>query len=344
MAKTDNLIDSPESRLSGMLSYNLTQMIYVAVRLGIPDLLTDGPKSIGALAAAVDADPSALYRLLRALASVGIFAEDSRGSFALTPVAELLRSDVPGSFRPFVLSYGESWWWEAWGSLLHSVQTGETAFDHVHGRSLFEYLDQNAQAAKVFNANMTSMTTAEAQHIVATYDFSGTRLLVDVGGGHGALTTAILKTHPNIRAVLFDLPSLVAGARMWLDSAGIGDRCEVIGGDFFESIPQDGDTYLLKDVLHNWEDDHAVAILKKCHAFMPHSAKLLVIERIIPPGNTPSPGKLIDISMLVMTGGRERTEPEYRALLQMAAFSVEDILPSDAGINIVVAMPLLDDS
>ncbi len=343
MAKTNKPIDSPEARLSAMLSYNLTQMIYVAVRLGIPDLLIDGPKSVDALAAAVDAYPNALYRLLRALASVGIFAEDRPRSFALTPLAELLRSDVPGSFRPFVLSYGESWWWDAWGSLLYSVQTGETAFDHVHGQSLFEYLDQNAQASKVFNANMTSMTTGEAQYIVAAYDFSGTRVLVDVGGGHGALTTAILKIHPNIRAVLFDLPSLAAEARTLLDTAGIGDRCEVIGGDFFEAIPKDGDTYLLKDVLHNWEDDQATAILKKCHAFMPRSAKLLVIERIIPPGDTPSPGKLIDISMLVMTGGRERTEPEYRALLETAAFRVQAILPSEAGTSIIVAVPLQED-
>jgi hypothetical protein len=340
MDKTNKLFDSPEARLSAMLSYNLTQMIYVAARLGIPDLLIDGPKTVDALAVAVDAHPSALYRLLRALAGVGIFAEDRLSNFALTPLAELLRSDVTGSFRPFVLSYGESWWWNAWGSLLHSIQTGETAFNYVHGRSLFEYLDQDAQAAKVFNANMTSMTTGEAQYIVAAYDFSGTRVLVDVGGGHGALTAAILKTYANIRAVLFDLPSLVAGARTWLDTRGIEDRCEVIGGNFFESIPQDGDTYLLKDVLHNWEDDQAVAILKKCHAFMPPSAKLLVIERIIPPGNTPSPGKLIDISMLVMTGGRERTEPEYRALLQMAAFRVQDILPSESGISIIVALPL----
>ncbi len=340
MSATNKPTDSPEARLSSMLSYNLTQMIYVAVRLGVADVLFHGPKSAEALAVAVDAHPSSLHRLLRALASLGIFAEDSQGRFELTPLANLLRSDVPGSFRPFVLSYGEPWWWNAWGSLLHSVRTGETAFDHVHGRELFEYLGQHAQAARVFNANMTSMTTGEAQHVVTAYDFSGTRVLVDVGGGYGALAIAILMIHPKIRVVLFDSPAVAAGARAWIESAGVADRCEVIGGSFFEAIPKGGDTYLLKDVLHDWDDDRAIAVLQKCHESMSSSARLLVIERIIPPGNTPSVGKLIDISMLVMTGGRERTEPEYRALLQAGAFRVENVLPSDAEINIIEAVPV----
>ncbi len=331
---------SPVDRLSQMLAYNLTQMIYVAVKLRIPDILAGGPKSAAEIAVSAGAHPPSLYRLLRALASVGVFQEDRQSRFGLTPLSTLLRSDVPDSLRPFALSYGEPWWWNAWGSLLHSVQTGETAFNYVHGKGLFEYFNQNPGAARIFNANMTSMTDREAQSVVTAFDFSATRVLVDIGGGHGALAAAILQAYPQVHAKIFDLPSVIEGTPIYLDSVGLSARCELIGGNFFESIPAGGDTYTLKDIVHDWDDDRAVAILRNCRAAMSGSAILLIIERLIPPRNEPSIAKLIDINMLVFSGGRERTEAEYRTLLEAAGFKIKNILPADFGINIIEASPV----
>ncbi len=331
---------SPVDRLNQMLAYNLTQMLFVVVKLRIPDILAGGPKSAAEIARSVGAHPPSLYRLLRALASLGVFLEDHESRFGLTPLSSLLRSDVPDSFRPFALSYGEPWWWNAWGSLLHSVQTGETAFNFVHGKGLFEYFNQNPDAARIFNANMTSMTDREAQSVVTAFDFSSTRVLVDVGGGHGALVSAILQAYPQVHAKVFDLPSVIEGTRAHLDSVGLTARCELIGGNFFESIPVGGDTYTLKDIVHDWDDEQAVAILRNCRAAMSSSARLLIIERLIPPGNEPSSAKLIDISMLVFSGGRERTEAEYRTLLEAGGFTIKNIHPTDFEINIIEAYPV----
>ncbi len=332
--------ETAATRLNQLLTYQWTQMIHVVVKLGIPDLLVDGPRNADELAATVGAHPRSLYRLLRALASRGIFIEDAAGRFGLTPLSELLRSDVPGSFRPFALSYGEQWWWNAWGSLLQSVRTGETAFNLVHGMGLFEYLDRFPEAARIFYDNMTSMTASEAQAAVNSYDFSGTHLLVDVGSGHGALTSAILLAYPGIHAIAFDLPAVIEGAQAHFQTAGLADRCEVRAGSFFDSIPPGGDTYTLKDILHDWDDEQALAILRNCHSGMGHSARLLVIERVIPPGNEPMIGKLIDINMLVLSGGRERTQAEYRVLLEAAGFNLLGIFPTQADISILEAVPL----
>jgi len=288
----------------------------------------------------VEAHSSSLYRVLRALASQGVFSEESEGQFAQTPLSELLRSDVPGSLRPFALSYGEPWWWRAWGNLLHSVQTGETAFDSVHGLSLFEYLNQTPGAASIFNANMTAMTAKEAQAVITAYDFSHIRTLVDVGGGHGELVSAILQAYPQVHAVVFDQPSVVEGTRLRLEAAGLDERCEITGGSFFESIPKGGNIYTLKDILHDWDDEKAIAILRNCHRSMSISAKLLLIERIIPPGNDPIIGKLIDITMLVLTGGRERTEAQYNALLEAAGFYVINTFSSNMDTSIIEARPV----
>ncbi len=338
MNETNIPNSSAANRLSQMLTYNLTQLIYVVVKLGIPDRLVEGPQTADELARTVGAHPRSLYRVLRALASLGVFAEDGQGRFELTALADLL-CDVPGSLRPFALSYGEPWWWNTWGNLLHSVQTGETAFDQLHGQGLFEYLGHHPDAAQVFNANMTSMTTPEARAVLAAYDFSSSRVVVDIGGGHGALVSAILNAHPHLRAVVLDLPAVIEGTRTRLESAGLADRSELIGGSFFEVIPAGGDTYTLKDILHDWDDSQATLILRQCRAAMRADAKLLVIERIIPPGNDPAVGKLIDIDMMVLTGGQERTEAEYRALLEGAGFRPQRVVSTDAEISIIEAVP-----
>jgi hypothetical protein len=318
--------------------YRATQMVYVAAKLGIADLLVAGPRNVQELALATGAHAPSLYRLLRTLSSLGVFAEDASERFTLTPLAELIRSDTRDSLRPFVLSYGEPWWWKSWGNLLHSVQTGETAFDYLHGMGFFEFLEQDPEAAKIFNANMTAMTGPEAQGIVAAYDFAGIETLVDIGGGHGELLTNILRAHPGMRGVLFDQPGVIEGARDHLEQL-IAGRCELVAGSFFESIPDTGDAYILKDIIHDWDDERALHILRNCHSAMAGRARLLLIERVIPPGNEVAVGKMVDINMLVLTGGSERTEEEYRRLLEAAGFELIRIVPTRSGTSVIESLP-----
>jgi hypothetical protein len=257
----------------------------VAAKLGVADLLRAGPKSSPELAAAVNVNPQALYRVLRALASLGIFAETDPGSFALTPLAEPLRSDVPGSLLASAVLYGEGWWWQACGELLHSIRTGQPAFDHVHGKPLFGYLNSASDAAAVFNDHQTNMTRQDAAAVVAAYDFTGCARVVDIGGGHGALAAAILRACPRTTVLLFDQPGVVVGAPQRLRAEGVMDRWTCVAGDFFDSVPPGGDAYVLKDIVHDWDDGQAIAILRNCRVAMTPApavpARLLVVEKVI---------------------------------------------------------------
>ena len=336
---------SPPAALLGQLLRGslVTQLIHVAAKLGIADLLRGGPRSAAELGAAVGADAGGLYRALRALASVGVFAETEHGRFALTPMAEPLRSDVPGSLRGSAILYGERWWWQACGELMHSVRTGAPAFDHVHGKALFAYLDERGDASTIFNQHQTNMTQQDAAAVTEAHDFAGCPTVVDVGGGHGALAIAILKASPWTRVVLFDQPAVVSGARQRLDAAGVADRATCVGGDFFETVPEGGDAYVLKDVVHDWDDERATAILGNCRRAMtrrPAAApRLLLIEKVILPGNAPFAGKLTDITMLLIAGGRERAEDEYRVLLAGAGFAVTRIVPTRSPASVIEATP-----
>src|SRR5262245_28216159 len=265
-----------------IMGFRTTQMIHVAAKLKLADHLAAGPRSPLELAASVGAEPLALYRLLRALASLGIFAGDAGGAFALTPQAELLRSDVQGSLRDVALLYGEDWLWQAYGGLLHSVRTGDPAFVKAHGQPLYGYLHEHPRAAVQFNAAMSAFSVQEALAILEACDFSAARSVVDIGGGHGALLAALLRAHPTLSGTLFDLPSVVAGAAHLLNEAGIADRARRIAGDFFDEAPSGGDLYLMKSVLHNWDDVDARRILSTCRAAMNAGARLLVIERVVP--------------------------------------------------------------
>lgn len=312
----------------------VTQSIYVAARLGIADLLSDGPKTADELAQATHANGFMLYRVLRALAGLGIFAEDDEKRFALTPLAEPLQSG-PNSFRAMAIHLAENASWKAWGSLLESVKTGETAFTIANDKEVFPYYAEHNESFEPFNEAMTNLSEAVIKAVVPAYDFSSIRKLVDVGGGHGSLLAAILKANPETRGVLFDLPTVVEAAKERLASEGVSDRAEVVGGDFFESVPAGGDAYLMKLIIHDWDEERAVRILKNCHSAMEDGGRLLLVETVVPEGNEPSFAKMMDLQMLVMTGGRERTEAEYRDLFAAGGFKLTRVIPTESPMSIV---------
>jgi hypothetical protein len=317
-------------------SYWVSQAIYVAARLGIADLLADRPMTPDELAAATETHPLALSRLLRALASVGIFAEGENAEFSLTPLAAPLQKGK-GSMRAMVLHMGEKPSWQAWGELLHSVRTGETAFIQANGSEVFPYYAEHPESKEPFDEAMTEFSDSVSEAVLQAYDFSRFNKIVDVGGGHAGLLTSILKASPNSQGVVFDLPSTVGGARERIAAEGLKDRCEVIGGDFFQEVPAGGNAYIMKFIIHDWDDERASVILKNIHRAMPQGAKLLLVETVVPSGNDPSFSKLIDLQMLVMTGGRERTEAEYAALFASTGFRLNQIVPTESMMSVIEA-------
>jgi len=306
----------------------------VAAKLGVADLLKDGPESYSELAAATQTDPRSLYRLLRLLASVGVFAETSDGQFGLTPMAECLKSDGPYSMRAWATMMGEDWHWRMWGELLYSVRTGKPAFDHVHGARPFEYFPRNPEAARLFDEAMTSLSVPEVGAILGAYDFSKYRKIVDVAGGNGSLIIPLLKMNPETTAVLFDLPHVIERAKGRIEVEGLTERCQLVGGDFFKAAPAGGDLYILKHIIHDFDDEGALNILRNCRGVMSENARLLVIEMVIPPGNEPSFGKLVDLEMLLI-GGAGRTETEYQNLLAEAGFKVTMVAPTNSPVSVI---------
>jgi hypothetical protein len=315
-------------------AYRLSQAVYVATRLGIPDLLADGPRETDALAQATASHTPTLYRILRALAGAGVLEEVAPRRFALTAVGAGLRADVPGSLRPAVLWMLDERSWRPWGHLLHTVRTGETAFRHVHGTGLFDYLAEHPEVSATFDAAMTGLTAAQAPAIAGAYDFSGMSRVVDVGGGGGRLMAAILQRYPMLRGVLVDLPHVVAGARRLLEAQGVADRCELVGGSFFESVPGGGNAYILRDIVHDWEDDQAVTILANCRTAMLEGARVLLVERYLPPEHREALSVLLaDLQMLVNVGGRERTTDEYATLLARSGLRLARTIALGPGIQ-----------
>jgi hypothetical protein len=322
-----------------IMGFRVTQLIYVAAKLGLADRLEHGPQTPQQLARTVGAEPRALYRLLRALASLGLFAETAEGAFELTPLAHLLQSNVAGSLRSLALLYGQEWLWQAYGGMLYSVQTGRPAFERAHGQPLYDYLHQHPDAAALFNEAMSAYSAQEAAAILAAYDFSGVSRVVDVGGGHGALLAALLQNHPHLSGIVFDLAPVVAGAQRLLADAGLAARATCLAGNFFDALPGGGDVYVLKSVLHNWDDAAALRILRTCRQAMARHARLLVVERVIPPGNTPAEAKLFDINMMVVVGGQERTECEYESLFQAAGFRLTRIIRTGSPLSLIEGAP-----
>ena len=329
----------PQKAILQMASgYWVSQALYVAAKLGIADLLKSGSKCCDELATATQVNAGALYRLMRGLASLGVFAEEEPGYFSLTPLAACLQTDVPGSMRAIVSMVGGEYY-QSWGNFLYSIQTGQSAFEDLYGMPLFQYFAQNPESEKRYDEAQKSGSSAAGAEILKRYDFSGISKLVDVGGGNGSLLTSILIANPTMQGVLFEQPSVIAGAKDLIGAEGVSERCELVAGDFFESVPSSGDAYILRYILHNYDDERAIAILKNCHRAMVENGKILVIEQVIPPGNEPFIGKLLDLHMLVLfPGGCERTEAEYRALFEASGFKLTKIFPTGANVSVLEAI------
>lgn len=325
----------PQVALRQMLNGNkVTQMLYVAAKLGIADQLEHGPRTAEELAAASSAHADALYRVLRTLASIGIFEEIEPRRFALTPLAEPLRAAHPHSVRALALFQGEDPY-RAWADLLYTVTTGVPAFDHIFGASHFDYLAQHPEANAAFNRSMSENSRRVAAAVVAAYDFGGAGTVVDVGGGHGKLLSTILQAHLALRGILFDLPHVVAGAQAEQEAAGVADRCAIVGGDFFAAVPTGGNCYTLRHILHDWDDERSIAILRSCAQALPPQGKVLVIEAIVASGNEGPQTKFLDLQMMVMNGGRERTAQEFEALFTAAGLRLTRIIRTASDANII---------
>jgi hypothetical protein len=317
--------------------YWASQVAYVAAKLGIADLLAEGPKSCDELVRLTGADHSAMARLLRALVSMGVLDQE-RDRFQLNQMGMPLCSGVPGSLRSMLLTLGEEHY-HAWGRFLHSIQSGEPAFDRAYDAPLFQYLQSNRAAGETFDDAMNDFTRQAALACLLAYDFSGIQRIVDVGGGRGALIATLLRRYPMMTGVLFDFADVIKGARQDFIALGIEDRYRIIAGDFFESIPEGADAYLIKNVLHDWDDASAVKILQNCRRAMNDRAKLLVIEMVLQEQASEPFGNLLDLNMLVMSGGRERTEAEYRNLFEKAGFRLKGITATMAPVSVIEGAP-----
>ena len=316
----------------------MSMAISVVAKLRVADLLADGPKSVADLATRTNSHAPSLYRVLRALAAVGVFTELADGRFALTPMSEYLRTGVTGSLRGMADFFGSDWSWRAWGNLLETVQTGRTAFDSIFGEPVFDYLAKHPDEAAVFNEGMTGFSSNIAPAVAGAYNFADFKTVVDVGGGHGVLMNTILQVYAEVNGIVFDSLHVVAGAEDAIHKAGLTGRCRAVGGNFFQSVPA-GDAYLMKHIIHDWPDDQATTILRNCRKAVNHGGKLLLVELVIAPGNAANLAKIVDLEMLAIASGRERTEVEYRQLLAGAGWRLSRVLPTKSSTQIIEAEP-----
>jgi hypothetical protein len=330
---------NPWLDLLGLINgFQVTQAIHVASTLGIADQLKDGPRSAEELAPLTQSHAGALYRLLRALAAVGVFKEDENRKFALTPMGDCLRTDSATPIGAWAEYAGSPYVWRSWGHLRHSIQTGENAFQSLNDQDIWSYRADRPAEGAVFDRAMTELSRGSAEAVIAAYDFSAFHHVVDVGGGRGLMLAAILAAHPQLQGTLFDQPGVVASAKPVLEAHRITSRCRTVGGSFFEAVPEGGDAYLMRVVIHDWNDDEAIVILKTCRRAMRETAKLLLIERIITPSNEMPAAKFMDLNMLVLPGGRERTLEEFSDLFERSGFDLTRVVPAGR-INVIEARP-----
>ena len=331
----------PHVQLIQMVTGNwVSRILYVAAKLELADRIGGGAKSAAELAPETGMHAPSLHRVMRALAGLGVLTERESGKFALTPLGEALRKDAPGSGWASVLTLGGPLFWRAWEEILYSVQTGKTAFEKVHGMPAFDYLAEHPDEASLFSQTMVGIHGPETPAVAAAYDFSRFRTVVDVGGATGNMVAAILSRHPNVRGVLYDLPHVVRDAPELLKAHGVADRVTIEAGSFFDRVPSGGDAYILSHVIHDWSEKQCLDILGHCRRAMGPQARLLIVEMVLPPGDAFHPGKLLDITMLVMPGGEERTPAEYGELLGKAGFRLERVVPTDSPVSVVEAVPV----
>jgi hypothetical protein len=324
--------------------FRVSRAIYVAAKLGIADLLKDGPKSNEELARFTSMHPPSLYRVMRALASVGIFAEDEQSCFTLTDVGNTLRSDASGSLRAWAILVLGDEHYQAWGDLMHSVETGETCFNHVFGMGVFQYESEHPEHAKIFDEAMANLIGLYNSAVLASYSFSSIEKLIDVGGGDGSLLVAILQAKPQMKGVLFDLPHVTEKAKQRITKEGLSGRCEVVAGDVFVAVPRGGDAYILSRVINSFENQRALVILEQCRRAVRQQSKLLLVERVLPDRvkhSIEAEGPVMsDLNMMVMSGGRERTATEHRGLLEKAGFALTRIIPTPSEVSVIEAEPV----
>jgi len=330
----------PAQILQIVTNFWSSRAVYVFARLGIPDLLKSGPKSAEELASETKMHAPSLYRVLRALSSIGFVSYTADGRFAQTPLSEILVTDAPGSLRWFTISELGQEHYPAWGNLMHSVKTGEIAFDNFFGADIWKYFEQNPEDAAVFNNSMSGVTAATNDEILAVYDFSSFETVVDVGGGHGGLITSILNANPKLKGVLLDAPQVIDGTRPKIEAAGLANRCETVAGDFFKSVPAGGDAYVMKWIIHDWDDKRAITILRNIRNQMQPNGKVIIVDCVVPENNDPDFSKFFDLNMMVMTGGKERTEKEFAQLLSAAGFKLLRVIPTKVPTSIVEAEPV----
>jgi O-methyltransferase domain/Dimerisation domain len=313
----------------------MSQAVSAAVELGVPDQLASGPRSVHEIAESLKVDEPSLYRLLRACADFEVFEERADRVFALTDLGVALRRDVPGSMRNLAMWTGSPADRHTWAGLAQSVRTGEPAFAAAHGQPFFEYLRDHPEVLDLFDAAMGEISYHMIASLIAAYDFSPFGTIVDVGGGRGAMMAAVLAANPGTRAILYDWPDVIAGAGGPLKDAGVRDRCELVHGDFFVSVPAGGDAYLLSGIVHAWNDEGAGHVLANCRDAMADGGRILLVEELLPEKVEPSPAvKLMDLNMFVLTGGRKRTETEFAALFGQVGLKVSRVVPG--GIRSVV--------
>jgi hypothetical protein len=329
-------------QLMGIASgFQLSTCLYVAAKLNIADSVATGPLSVERLAADTNTHADALYRVLRTLVSVGVFSEPQRRTIGLSPAAELLRSDVPGSMRRLVLWSAHPFIMHVSSDLMHSVTTGKPAIEHLYGKPAFECFASIPEVNYDFNEGMTAISAKLAPAVLDAYDFSGISTLMDVAGGHGYFICEALQQHPAMKGILLDQLSVVEGAKCTLCDKRVDDRCQPIAGNFFEHIPAGADAYFMQHIIHDWDDGPALRILGNVRqALAGHpNGRLLIVDMVLPEDSRPHPGKLLDLLMLMFPGGRERTEPEWHRLLNQAGFTITKIIPTQAADSVIEAIP-----
>jgi len=339
-AQPTEQIPAPVQMLQIITGFWASRAVCIIAKLGIADLLKSGPKTAAELAEATQTHAPSLHRILRALASIGIVKSESDGRFGLTPQSELLVTGVPGSMRWFMMSELGQEHYPAWGNLMHSVKTGEIAFDNAFGADIWGYFKNNPEDAAVFNDSMSGMTAVANEQIMTHYDFSAFGKIVDVGGGHGGLITSILKSNPQMKGVLFDAPQVIEGAQPKLEAAGVADRCETVAGDFFKGVPEGGDAYVMKWIIHDWDDERALTILKQVRNRMKPDGRVIIVDTVVPEDDRPDFSKFFDLNMMVMTGGKERTAAEFEQLLAEAGFKLLRVIPTEVPTSIVEGRPV----